>query len=268
MTALPANARVGAPSSLGSCTVEVPAELCPDLVDLGAGEGLLWRSPSLSLLGIGSAARLDLGGQWAATPNQEIVARRLGSIGQHPGNDPGTLPPAAGAVALGALPYDPGRSGHLVVPRVLVVRAEGLCWVTLAGEPEWAREQARQLRHSPRQALTRLFSTLTEGRQHGPAPDGFELSTTMAHGDWLRLVERAVAEIENGLFEKVVLARRVDVRTNRPLAVREVLARMVALYPSCTIFQMDGFLGASPEVLVSRCGLEVSSHPLAGTVAR
>ena len=48
----------------------------------------------------------------------------------------------------------------------------------------------------------------------------------------------------------------------------DVLGRLVALYPSCMVFSVDGFLGASPELLISRTGDRVTSHPLAGTVAR
>ena len=34
------------------------------------------------------------------------------------------------------------------------------------------------------------------------------------------------------------------------------------------VFSVDGFLGASPELLIRRTGDLVQSHPLAGTVAR
>ena len=48
----------------------------------------------------------------------------------------------------------------------------------------------------------------------------------------------------------------------------DILRRLHALYPSCMIFAVDGFVGASPELLVSRRGRDVHSHPLAGTVQR
>ena len=34
------------------------------------------------------------------------------------------------------------------------------------------------------------------------------------------------------------------------------------------VFSVDGFIGASPELLIARAGDQVTSHPLAGTVAR
>jgi menaquinone-specific isochorismate synthase len=47
-----------------------------------------------------------------------------------------------------------------------------------------------------------------------------------------------------------------------------VLGRLRALFPSCTTFLVDGFVGASPEVLVRRTGSALFAHPLAGTRPR
>jgi len=52
------------------------------------------------------------------------------------------------------------------------------------------------------------------------------------------------------------------------IPVATVLGRLRALYPACRVFSVDGFVGASPEMLVARHGTEVVAHPLAGTVAR
>jgi isochorismate synthase len=73
-------------------------------------------------------------------------------------------------------------------------------------------------------------------------------------------------------LRKVVLARTVTARLNRPLPLPVVLRRMRAHEPNCTIFSLpvpEGtFFGASPELLVARHGERVSCHPLAGTIAR
>jgi menaquinone-specific isochorismate synthase len=60
----------------------------------------------------------------------------------------------------------------------------------------------------------------------------------------------------------------VDIAANRPFVIPDVLERLQALYPSCMIFSVNGFVGASPELLIRRNGRDVESHPLAGTVAR
>jgi menaquinone-specific isochorismate synthase len=90
----------------------------------------------------------------------------------------------------------------------------------------------------------------------------------MPHAQWKLLVAQAVAQMGQGPFTKVVLARRVDVVANRPFVLPETLSRLANLYPSCAVFHVEGFIGASPETLVRRTGLDVLSHPLAGTVAR
>ena len=69
-------------------------------------------------------------------------------------------------------------------------------------------------------------------------------------------------------MSKVVLARQVEVVANRPFVLPETLGRLAHLYPSCVVFQVEGFIGASPETLLRRTGAEIESHPLAGTVAR
>ena len=69
-------------------------------------------------------------------------------------------------------------------------------------------------------------------------------------------------------LRKVVLAREVVVTADRPFDVTAVVARLRAAYPGCYVFSVDGFVGASPELLVSRQGDVVRSHPMAGTAPR
>jgi menaquinone-specific isochorismate synthase len=90
----------------------------------------------------------------------------------------------------------------------------------------------------------------------------------MSHGDWKGVVAQALDAIKREEFRKVVLARRVEITSNRPFVLGEVLSRLEALYPSCMVFSVNGFVGASPELLIRRDGRQVESHPLAGTVAR
>ncbi|HEY2427651.1 MAG TPA: isochorismate synthase, partial [Acidimicrobiales bacterium] len=90
--------------------------------------------------------------------------------------------------------------------------------------------------------------------------------------EWMALVADAVTAIEAGAFAKVVLAREIVVTANRALHVPTVLRRLRSLYPACTVLNAaapDGrFVAASPELLISRRGDSVRSHPLAGTIPR
>jgi menaquinone-specific isochorismate synthase len=67
---------------------------------------------------------------------------------------------------------------------------------------------------------------------------------------------------------KVVLAREVTVLADQPLRPVEVARRLRLSHPSCMVFSVDGFVGASPELLVERGGDRIRCHPLAGTAAR
>ncbi len=73
-------------------------------------------------------------------------------------------------------------------------------------------------------------------------------------------------------LRKVVLSRPIEVRLRGQLSLSDVLRRLRAGEPNCTIFSMPvpegSFFGASPELLIARHGTRVSSHPLAGTVPR
>ena len=99
-------------------------------------------------------------------------------------------------------------------------------------------------------------------------PDEFRLASARPHHDFLNRVVAALAEIASGRLDKVVLAREVTVQANRPFRQSDLLARLRALHPSCTSFAIDGFIGASPELLISRRGAQIASKPLAGTAAR
>ncbi len=106
------------------------------------------------------------------------------------------------------------------------------------------------------------------GDEPAPPPDDFRLASARPHQDFLDRVGAALAEITSGRLAKVVLAREVTVHANRPFRQADLLGRLRALHPSCTAFAVEGFLGASPELLIRRTGARIASEPLAGTAAR
>jgi menaquinone-specific isochorismate synthase len=84
----------------------------------------------------------------------------------------------------------------------------------------------------------------------------------------METVAVATKAVREGRLRKVVLAREVMVEADRPFDVQSVLGRLRHGYPSCMVFSVDGFVGASPELLVSRTGDVVRSQPMAGTAPR
>jgi menaquinone-specific isochorismate synthase len=65
-----------------------------------------------------------------------------------------------------------------------------------------------------------------------------------------------------------VLAREVVVTADSPIPVDTVLLRLSQAYPDCFLYLVDGFCGASPELLVGRAGDVVRAQPMAGTAPR
>ena len=75
-----------------------------------------------------------------------------------------------------------------------------------------------------------------------------------------------------GYLEKVVLARRVALRSPSAIDPARLLPRLAARFPGAYVFGAGigsrVFLGATPELLVRRRGLRVASGSLAGSTPR
>lgn len=82
---------------------------------------------------------------------------------------------------------------------------------------------------------------------------------------WMEAVATAAGDIRAGRYDKVVLARDLDVWSETPLRPADLAARLATRFPSCMTFVHEGFLGATPELLVRRAGAQVTSVVLAGT---
>jgi menaquinone-specific isochorismate synthase len=240
---------------LRAVTVAIDEPL--DLVKEAGGRGLLWREETAGMAGTGVAARLDLPHGLADPGSVRKVSEMLASI--EVDDDVGL--PGSGPVAIGALPFDPAVAGQLTIPRRIVGRSGNRSWLTTISGPGLEEFDAGVGRNFTGNDL------VGEGLP-GASPDEFKLNPSMSHAEWMETVADAVEALERGDLRKVVLARRVDITANRPFVVPDVLERLTALYPSCMIFSVGGFLGASPELLIRRNGRDVESHPLAGTVAR
>ena len=85
---------------------------------------------------------------------------------------------------------------------------------------------------------------------------------------WTDAVATATARIRAGELDKVVLAREIVVTADAPIPIATVLTRLAQNYPNCFLYLVDGFCGASPELLVGRSGDVVRSQPMAGTAPR
>ena len=85
---------------------------------------------------------------------------------------------------------------------------------------------------------------------------------------WERAVATAVDRIKAGRLQKVVLARDLYASVSGPIDERLLLGRLAERYPDCYTFACGGLVGATPELLIRRQGLQISSLVLAGTAPR
>src|SRR3954470_7830286 len=108
----------------------VPLDGDVDLLAVAGDDGLLFQREGAGLAGRGVAARIAVAPGTSPSELAEIVTATLAAID----SDDAVGRPGTGPIAIGALPFDPGQPGELIVPATTVGRAaDGTAWVTHIG---------------------------------------------------------------------------------------------------------------------------------------
>ncbi len=168
--------------------------------------------------------------------------------------------PGTGAVAFASFPFDPSVPGELIVPEIVLGRGpEGRRWLTTFGAI------------TTDEALSRLAALGDDDRPGaiGPEASDYRLRSALLPEIWRDdVVAVARDRIRSGALRKAVFARELVLTTDHPIDPAVVLSRLHQAFRSSILFAVDGFIGASPELLVSRSDDVVRAHPLAGTAPR
>lgn len=205
-----------------------------DLNDVAGATGYLFVRDGVGVAGRGIAARVRI----------SEVAEVLASIER----DDDIRQPGSGPVAIGVKPFRPDEEWGLVIPSVVVGKGpDGQRWVT---------------------RIDGAADPLIPATRPDPQAASFTVSPGVDPAHYLAAVTEARDAVRRGEITKAVIARDVFVRSDRPLDVHATLLRLRASFGSSYRYSVDGFIGASPELLVSRHGDVVRSHPLAGTAPR
>ena len=230
--------------SVHSREVDEPFDLLGTVPD---GSGPMWLHQGGGLVGMGEVARFDIPpGPGRFERAQAELANFFSSCEVH--DEVEEL--GSGPVAFGALTFDRDAAGSaLVVPQVVLGSRRGRRWVTTMDGAT-----APPLRPAPPAEAS------TERIRYA--------GSTMSELRWLEIVAEAIDAIEEGKLDKVVLARDLLVWSKAGFDVRVLAARLAARYPQCFTFAFDVLVGATPELLVRRCGSDVESLVLAGSAAR
>jgi len=148
-------------------------------------------------------------------------------------------------IVLGALPFDVERPAALLVPGTLHVTEE---------PPDWPT---------------------------GPLPSVRIAAAVPPPADYRDRIQRACERLSapDNPLRKVVLARALQLVADAPLDARAILRRLIAADPAAYGYLVDlsaagddyagaALVGASPELLVERCGDRVVCRPFAGSAPR
>lgn len=224
-----------------------PADAADLIAVVEAEDPIAWLHKEEGLVGWGTAAQITTEGStrfsdadkwWSETVARANIDDTV--------NEPGT-----GLVGFGSFAFaESGGTSLLTVPRVIVGRRGDLAWLTTIGTDSTPPDV--ELRTTTPRRPTHV--SLAEGHQNDDA--------------WRATVAEAITRINRGDLDKVVLARDLVATSPDEFDVRWPLAQLSQTYPTCWTFHIDGWFGASPEMLVRRERGLVTSRVLAGTIRR
>ncbi len=243
---------------------------------------MYWTRPvdDFSLAGIGAAITLaPEGADRFATIDRDWTTLSADAVV----DDVSAGESGAGPALMGGFAFDPEgprsrawrdfSAARLFVPRLQIVRRGTSCWMTLNVfvTPTEPADDDIDLALRLRSAF--LEST-PSGRASAASPDAssLELSDVRRACDWRETVTEAVAAIDSGSLEKVVLAREVRIDAPHEFNVIAALRQLRTVHRNSYVFgcwhDRSVFVGATPERLVRVDGSAVQASSLAGSVSR
>ena len=242
-----------------------PLASAPDLVAVCEDADALFVSNGIGLVGIGIAARIPVPRGTQRNAGASISAA-LGTIEV---SDSAVLP-GTGAVGFGAFPFDSELDGELLIPRIVIgCGPDGTAWITtiaLPGDEPSESELTAILNRADRAGTG--FARDAGLHASSDSPSSFDIRPLRDPDDWCNAVAEATDRLRSGNAQKVVLARGIEIVTDQTVRPSEVLSHLRRSFPGSHLFSVDGFVGASPELLVERSGQSVRAHPMAGTAPR
>jgi menaquinone-specific isochorismate synthase len=161
------------------------------------------------------------------------------------------------------VPWDSFGDGFLLLPTwTYQVRERG--WLSLAVRDGDDTESSLDVFDTIWDSLERPIGVI-------PSPVLARRSEGSDREFWSRQVNEIRTEIRKGAVDKIVAARHCVVELETGAGSLDVLKRLEERFPGCTRFALwrggAAFVGATPELLISRRGRAVLSEALAGSTA-
>jgi menaquinone-specific isochorismate synthase len=205
-----------------------------DLNDFAGSDGYLFVRDGVGVAGRGVAQRVDRN-------TAESCLRNIKDDNQSGVAD-------AGPIAIGCIPFTSTDAHEFVIPKVVIGKTQsGEQWITTVDDAEFEFEQS----------LTPLAVAAS-----------FSVNPGVSVDHYLEAVRLTAEAVRENKLAKAVIARDIFVSSSQSFDIRAILLRLKASFGSSYRYLFEGFIGASPELLISVLGNQVKSHPLAGTVPR
>ena len=204
-----------------------------DLNDIAGSDGFLFVRNGIGYAGRGVAQRVVMS-------QVEQVLRDI--------DHQNTTGIDVSPIAFGVIPFDSTATNEFIIPQQIVGKDEnGNCWLTTIDHAD-SEVQIRQ--------------------SLGASSNDFAVTALTPIETYRQAVLGARSAVREGRITKAVIAREVVVEARDPIDVHAVLLRLKATFGNSYRYSIDGFVGASPELLIEVAGSRVTSHPLAGTTPR
>jgi isochorismate synthase len=158
--------------------------------------------------------------------------------------------------------WDGFGAADAIVPAVTLVKSEAETRLVVAVPPG----------SDPAPIIDALAGLPTPQEPPPPDPGVHTVESVPSTIQWQSEVAEAVGAIGEGSFEKVVLARSVQVHSERAADPFGLVHHLGLANPSCYIYATvvgdSAFVGASPELLLAQSERRIHINPLAGSAGR
>jgi len=182
-----------------------------------------------------------------------------------------------GAIALGGLSFDPQKdrthlwhqfkASQFTIPEFILTKNKNDYYYTMIKKVEKDDYSSKVLDEwiEIEKLLLNNSTTLPIGAQ-------IKTKEEIEPEKWLKSVHEAKEEINNGQAKKIVLAREMRLKFDKPAEISVMLKRLLKMQANSYVFAFekgeDCFVGATPERLVKLEGKQLLSTCLAGTAPR
>ncbi len=251
------------------------------------GECFFWEQPAerTTLIGIGAATTIETNGTTcftdSATAWRALMKDAVISYAPETEPTPGSGPVLFGGFAFDTLSprtqlWSEFPDGLLILPHFLI--SYNADHVTLTINSIIQATDSIELNAQKIEEDLSKLQTAIHGRSNTPRENPtthFSIYERRPASEWTSMVENVVEKIRQGTFEKVVLARDIQLVLDDPsetFDITSTLQRLRENYPGAYVFAIQRgesfFIGATPERLVLAQDGQIHTMALAGSVRR